>query len=78
MSGITQQDIDKHYESALDSVNLIKSEKRDDASNDEWNSTLSRNAEHLKIVVARDYFSESHDMRPLIEAIELAENALKP
>ena len=71
MLDITELEIDRHHTSALDSVNLINSTKPIDMDGEEWLDVLNRNAEHLNIIVAREYFTDAHDMQPLYDAIEL-------
>jgi hypothetical protein len=60
----TSEEIAKHYSAAMDSVNLInggKPERMDDA---EWADTVSRNKEHLKIMLAKDFWT-TEDLSPL-------------
>lgn len=65
---ITAQDIARHYNAMLDSVNLLnvgKPEVMDDA---EWLDCVSRNVEHLKIMVAKDFWT-TEDMTTVNAAI---------
>ena len=66
---ITPEQIAKNYTSALDSVNLIillKSQK--DLTNEDV-KTIERNVEHLKIMLAKDYWT-NEDLTPFKEAIK--------
>ena len=65
---LTPEEIAQHYSAAMDSVNLINAvlASPDDYSSDE--TILERNVEHLKIVVAWDFWT-TEDMTPITDAI---------
>jgi len=65
----TPEQIAKHYSAAMDSVNLINGGKLDFMSDAEWADCLSRNKEHLKIMLAKDYWT-TEDLAPLQAASE--------
>jgi len=67
----TAEEIASHYAAAMDSVNLINSEKPELTSDTDWKSTLERNAEHLEIMVAKDYWT-TEDLTPFTAAIATA------
>jgi hypothetical protein len=48
----------------MDSVNLINGSKPAMMSDAEWAACLSRNKEHLKIMLAKDYWT-TEDLAPL-------------
>lgn len=48
--------IEKQVSAAFDSVNLITNLKAKEVATDEDNSTISRNIEHLKIMMSKDWF----------------------
>ena len=56
MEELTQQQIEKSVSAAFDSVNLITNLKSKEVATDEDNSTISRNIEHLKIMMSKDWF----------------------
>jgi len=60
----TAEQIAKHYSAAMDSVNLINGGKPENMSDSEWADCLSRNKEHLKIMLAKDYWT-TEDLAPL-------------
>jgi len=63
----TEQQVAKDYSAAMDSVNLLlagKPEKMDDA---EWADTVARNKEHLKIMLAKDFWT-NENLKPLEDA----------
>ena len=61
---ITPEQIAKHYSAAMDSVNLINGSKPDNMTDADWAGCLSRNKEHLKIMLAKDYWT-TEDLAPL-------------
>ena len=64
----TPEEIEQHYSAAMDSVNLINDLMAQDSRNDEDQDTVSRNVEHLQIMVAKDYWT-TEDLTPLNNAI---------
>jgi hypothetical protein len=63
----TAEQIAKHYSAAMDSVNLINGGKPDRMTDAEWTACLSRNREHLVIMLAKDYWT-TEDLAPLQQA----------
>ena len=63
----TAAQIAQHYSAAMDSVNLINAGKPERMSDTEWADCLSRNKEHLKIMVAKDFWT-TEDLTPLQQA----------
>jgi hypothetical protein len=71
MNELTQaQQIAQHYKAAMDSVNLINAGKPEDMTAEDWADCLARNKEHLKIMLAKDFWT-TEDLTPL----ETASNA---
>ncbi|ADD94738.1 hypothetical protein [uncultured phage MedDCM-OCT-S09-C299] len=64
----TPEEIAQHYSAAMDSVNLINDLMAQDSRNDEDQDTVSRNVEHLQIMVAKDFWT-TEDLTPLNNAI---------
>jgi hypothetical protein len=60
----TAEQIAKHYSACLDSVNLINGEKAEMMSDEDWADTLERNREHLRIMLAKPYWT-TEDLTPL-------------
>jgi hypothetical protein len=74
----TAEQIARHYSAAMDSVNLINagrpSQTVKDAegqesivftvSEEDWADTVARNKEHLKIMLAKDFWT-TEDLAPL-------------
>ena len=66
---ITAEEIARHYAAALDSVNLINAGQPEGMDDDEWADTLSRNKEHLNIMLVKDFWT-NEDLAPLQAAAE--------
>ena len=64
----TAAEIAQHYSAAMDSVNLINRLMDQDSRNTEEQDTVFRNVEHLKIMVAKDFWT-TEDLTPLNNAI---------
>ena len=64
---ITAEEIARHYSAAMDSVNLINSEKPENTTDEEWADCLERNKAHLKIMLAKDFWT-TEDLKPLQDA----------
>ena len=54
---LTPEQIARHYSAALDSVNLIQAGKPEKMSDEDWADCLKRNKEHLRIMVAKDWWT---------------------
>ncbi len=64
---VTAEEIARHYSAALDSVALINNGKPEDMEADEWADTVARNKEHLKIMLAKDFWT-NENLKPLEDA----------
>lgn len=64
----TPEQIQRHFNAAMDSVNLINGGKPDNMTDADWADCLSRNKEHLKIMLAKPYWT-NEDLTPLQAAI---------
>ena len=60
----TAEQIAKHYSAAMDSVNLINGGKPELMSDEDWADTIARNKEHLRIMLAKDFWT-TEDLAPL-------------
>ena len=67
---MTPEEIQAHYNAAMDSVALLNAGKPAELSTDEWTACVSRNVEHLKIMVAKTYWTSSQDISVLQAAID--------
>lgn len=64
MNEITAEQIAQHYSAAMDSVNLINGGKPEMMSDADWADCLSRNKEHLKLMLAKDFWT-TENLAPL-------------
>lgn len=61
---VTAEQIAKHYSAAMDSVNLINGDKPEGMEDADWADTIARNKEHLKIMLAKDFWT-NENLAPL-------------
>ena len=67
MEELTAEQIAQHYSAAMDSVNLLNAGQPDDMSDDDLADCVERNKEHLRIMLAKDFWTDE-DLTPLQEA----------
>jgi hypothetical protein len=60
----TAEEIARHYSAAMDSVNLINAGQPEGMTAEDWADCLARNKEHLKIMLAKDFWT-TEDLAPL-------------
>jgi hypothetical protein len=63
----TAEEIARHYSAALDSVTLINAGQPEGMTAEDWADCLARNKEHLKIMLAKDFWT-TEDLTPLTTA----------
>ena len=63
----TAEEIARHYSAALDSVNLINAGQPEGVEDADWADTVARNKEHLKIMLAKDFWT-TENLTPLQQA----------
>ena len=61
---LTPEQIARHYSAAMDSVNLINAGQPEGMTDADWADTVARNKEHLKIMLAKTYWT-TEDLTPL-------------
>ena len=54
---LTTEEIAQHYTAMGHSVDLLNAGKSSDMSDADWADTVSRNVEHLELMVAKDYWT---------------------
>jgi len=69
---ITAEQIAQHYKAMGDSVDLINAGQPEDMSDEDWADCLDRNVEHLKIMLAKDFWTDE-DMTAVEAAIAAGE-----
>ena len=64
----TAEEIQQHYVAMGHSVELLNAGQPEDMDDDEWADTVSRNVEHLQLMVAKDFWT-TEDMTAVNAAI---------
>jgi len=64
----TVEEIQQHYVAMGHSVELLNAGQPEDMPDEDWADTVSRNVEHLEIMVAKDYWT-TEDMTAANAAI---------
>ena len=65
----TAEEIQRHYNAAMDSVNLLNAGQPEGMDDEEWKDCVQRNVDHLKIMVEKAWWN-NQDLTPLNDAIE--------
>lgn len=60
----TPEEIQRHFNACMDSVNLINAGQPEGVEDADWADTVARNKEHLKIMLAKDFWT-TEDLTPL-------------
>ena len=63
----TAEEIARHYSAAMDSVNLINAGQPEGMSIPDWADCISRNKEHLAIMLEKDFWT-TENLTPLQQA----------
>ena len=66
---VTAEEIARHYSAAMDSVNLVNGDKPEQMEDADWADTVARNKEHLKIMLAKNFWT-TEDLAPLQAAAQ--------
>lgn len=69
MSDVTTEQMQQHYSAALDSVNLLNNGKPSEFTAGDWVDCVQRNVDHLKLIVAKPWWTSDFDLEPLHRAI---------
>jgi hypothetical protein len=64
----TAEEIAQHYTAMGHSVALLDAGQPEDMDDDDWADTVSRNVEHLQLMVAKDFWT-TEDMTAVNAAI---------
>ena len=65
-----EQEVQRSYDAAMDSVNLLNAGKPEKMTDEDWADTVKRNKEHLEIQIAKDDYYAGHDLTPFEEAVK--------
>ena len=68
---VTAEEVERSYNAAMDSVNLLNAGKPEEMTDEDWADTVKRNKEHLEIQIAKgaDYYG-TNDLTPFENAIK--------
>jgi len=66
-----EQEVQRNYDAAMDSVNLINNGKPENMTDEDWADTVKRNKEHLEIQIAKgaEYYGSNY-LTPFENAIK--------
>ena len=64
-----EQEVQRNYDAAMDSVNLLAAGKPEDLTDKDWADTVKRNKEHLEIQIAKGDFYAGYDLKPFEDAV---------
>ena len=64
-----EQEVQRNYDAAMDSVNLLNAGKPEKITDEDWVDTVKRNKEHLEIQIAKGEYYAGHDLTPFKNAV---------
>ena len=65
-----EQEVQRSYDAAMDSVNLLNAGKPEDMTDEDWADTVKRNKEHLSLQIAKGDYYAGHDLTPFEDAVK--------
>ena len=65
-----EQEVQRNYDSSMDSVNLLNAGKPEEMTDEDWTDTVKRNKEHLEIQIAKGDYYAGHDLTPFENAVK--------
>jgi len=66
---VTPEQVEKNYNAAMDSVNLLNAGQPEDMDDADWADCVKRNVEHLEIQLAKGDYYAGYDMKPFEDAV---------
>ena len=64
-----EQEVQRSYNAAMDSVNLINAGKPEDMTDEDWADTVKRNIDHLQIQLDKADYYAGYDLTPFEQAV---------
>ena len=64
------QEVQRNYNAAMDSVNLLNAGKPELMSDEDWQDCKQRNIDHLEIQIAKGDYYAGHDLTPFKDAVK--------
>jgi hypothetical protein len=65
-----EQEVQRSYDAAMDSVNLLLAGKPEDMTDEDWADTVKRNKEHLEIQIAKGDYYAGYNLTPFENAVK--------
>jgi hypothetical protein len=65
-----EQEVQRNYNAALDSCDLLNAGKPEDMTDEDWADTVKRNKDHLAIQLAKGDYYAGYDLTPLRTAAQ--------
>ena len=65
-----EQEVQRNYDAAMDSVNLLNAGKPEDMTAEDWADCVARNKEHLSIQIAKGDYYAGFDLTPFEDAVK--------
>ena len=65
-----EQEVQRSYDAAMDSVNLLNAGKPERMTDEDWADTVKRNKEHLEIQLAKGDYYAGYDLTPFEDAVK--------
>ena len=66
-----EQEVQRSYNAAMDSVNLLNAGKPELMTDEDWADTVKRNIDHLSLQLDKEGFYSGYDLQPFKDAIAL-------
>jgi hypothetical protein len=64
-----EQEVERSYNAAMDSVNLLNAGKPEAMTDEDWLDTVKRNKDHLEIQIAKGDYYAGYDLTPFQQAV---------
>jgi hypothetical protein len=65
---VTEEEVQRSYNAAMDSVNLLNAGKPVDMTDEDWADTVKRNKDHLQIQLDKGDYYAGYDLTPFEKA----------
>jgi len=66
---VTPEEVQRSYNAAMDSVNLLNAGKPEEMTDEDWADCKARNVAHIEIQLAKGDYYAGYDLTPFEEAI---------
>jgi len=67
---VTAEEVQRSYNAAMDSVDLLNAGKPEDTTDEDWADTVKRNKDHLNIQLAKGDYYAGYDLKPFEDAVK--------